>query len=225
MKSKKPLPKGAAKRVSTKKPKTTVARKKPVLPLRTSKPSAPAKETKLTPKQQRFVDEYLIDLNATQAAIRAGYSPKTANEQGAQNLAKLSIATEVQKAMDARSQRCEITQDRVLKELARLAFFDIRKLYKPNGDLKGIHELDEDSAAVLSSVEALEEFEGTGKERKAVGYTKKVKIFDKVASINLAMRHLKMLTDKNEVTGPNGGPQQMEHSVKDSVLDRIASYS
>ena len=80
-----------------------------------------AKKAKLTEKQQRFVDEYLIDLNATQAAIRAGYSVKTANEQGSQNLAKLSIQQAIAKQMAERSKRTGINQDRVVLELAKIA--------------------------------------------------------------------------------------------------------
>lgn len=77
----------------------------------------------LTPKQQRFVDEYLIDLNATQAAIRAGYSAKTANEIGAQNLAKLSIQKAIEAAKNQRQQRTQITQDRVIGGLLHEAEF------------------------------------------------------------------------------------------------------
>ncbi len=76
---------------------------------------------KLTPKQARFVEEYLIDLNATQAAIRAGYSAKTANEQGAQLLAKLSIRQAVAEAQAIRSKRTEITQDEVIQGLKKEA--------------------------------------------------------------------------------------------------------
>lgn len=72
---------------------------------------------KLTPKQQRFVDEYLIDLNATQAAIRAGYSPKTAGQIGEQNLKKLEIQAAIQKAQAERSERTLVTQDMVIKGL------------------------------------------------------------------------------------------------------------
>ena len=75
----------------------------------------------LTPKQARFVEEYLIDLNATQAAIRAGYSAKTANEQGAQLLAKLSIRQAVAEAQVIRSKRTEITQDEVIQGLKKEA--------------------------------------------------------------------------------------------------------
>ncbi len=75
----------------------------------------------LTPKQARFVEEYLLDLNATQAAIRAGYSKKTANEQGAQLLAKLSIREAVAEAQAIRSKRTAITQDEVIQGLKKEA--------------------------------------------------------------------------------------------------------
>ncbi len=78
----------------------------------------------MTQKQKRFVEEYLIDLNATKAAIRAGYSPKTANEQGSQNLAKVSIQAAIDKAMAERSRRTGINQDRVVQELAKLALLN-----------------------------------------------------------------------------------------------------
>ena len=75
----------------------------------------------LTPKQRRFVDEYLVDLNATQAAVRAGYSARTANEQGARLLANVGIATAIQTAQEARSERLQLSQDDVLRGLHREA--------------------------------------------------------------------------------------------------------
>lgn len=80
----------------------------------------------LTDKQEMFVKEYLVDLNATQAAIRAGYSKKTARKIGQENLTKPDIQAAIQKAMNERSKRVEITADRVLQELAHIAFDDIR---------------------------------------------------------------------------------------------------
>lgn len=77
---------------------------------------------KLTEKQKRFVQEYLVDLNATAAAKRAGYSPKTASEQGARLLVNVKVQEAIQKAMEKRQNRVEITQDRVLQELAAIAF-------------------------------------------------------------------------------------------------------
>lgn len=153
----------------------------------------------MTPKQRRFCEEYLIDLNATQAAIRAGYSRKTARVAGYENLTKPYIAAAIESAMKARQHRTHITQDRVLQELARIAFFDIRKLYKDDGTLKAPHELDDDAAAVLSGVDIVE-MAGSESE-SVVMYTKKAKVFDKTAALTLAMRHLGILNDKVEHSG------------------------
>lgn len=79
---------------------------------------------KLTPKQKAFVSEYLIDLNATQAAVRAGYSKKTAGAIGGENLEKPEIQEAIQKATYKRSERTEITQDKVIAEIAKYAFKD-----------------------------------------------------------------------------------------------------
>jgi phage terminase small subunit len=76
---------------------------------------------KLTEKQKRFVEEYLIDLNATQAAIRAGYSENTARFIGAENLTKPNIQSEIEKSMNERSKRTEITSDYVLGSLKKVA--------------------------------------------------------------------------------------------------------
>lgn len=125
----------------------------------------------LNAKQRRFVAEYLIDLNATQAAIRAGYSKKTANQIGGENLLKPDIQAEIAKRQQKRSERTEITQDRVLKELARIGFSDIRKAVKwgetqlkvadsESGETEPYHgvalvnsdEIDDDTAAAISEV-------------------------------------------------------------------------
>lgn len=159
----------------------------------------------LNHKQRTFVAEYLIDLNASAAARRAGYKGD-ANTIGPRLLANVGIRTEIEAAMKAREERTHITQDRVLQELARIAFFDIRKLYNENGGMKAPHELDDDAAAVLSGVEVTEEFDGRGDDREHVGTTKKAKVFDKGTALTLAMRHLGMLKDKTEITGANGTP-------------------
>ena len=90
----------------------------------------------LTEKQKRFAEEYLIDLNATQAAIRAGYSAKTANEQGSRLLANVSIQKAISKAIAERSGRTKISQDRVVNELAKIAFLNIADLIDQNGNMK-----------------------------------------------------------------------------------------
>ena len=106
--------------------KTTT--KKPAATKKVAGKAAPVRQLGLTEKQQRFVDEYLVDLNATQAAIRAGYSPHTANEQGAQLLAKLSVQHAVREARSAQQKRTAITADTVLMEIANIALADAREL-------------------------------------------------------------------------------------------------
>lgn len=179
----------------------------------------------LTNKQRRFVDEYLIDLNATQAAIRAGYSKKTANEQGARLLANVSVMLVVQEAMKARENRTHITQDRVLQELARIAFFDIRRLYNDDGTLKRPDQLDDEAAAVLAGVDVVEqtahEADEDGNMKAVPLLTKKAKVFDKTAALTLAMRHLGMLKDKVEHSGQIG----VQIKAKEMTDDELAAIA
>lgn len=161
----------------------------------------------LTPKHQRFVDEYLVDLNATAAYGRAGYTARgnAAEVNACRLLRTAKVAAAVQEAMKAREQRTHITQDRVLQELARIAFFDIRKLYNDDGTLKSPTDLDDDAAAVLSGVDVVEqgavEMDEDGNLQSVPLFTKKAKVFDKGAALTLAMRHLGMLTEKIEHSG------------------------
>jgi phage terminase small subunit len=144
---------------------------------------------KLTAKQQRFVDEYLIDLNATQAAIRAGYSVETANEQGSQNLAKLSIQSQIAKEMAERSKRTGINQDRVVLELAKIALVKMTDVINDNAEINP--EAKEDDLACIESVKVkrIPTKEGTGIERE-------VKLASKIKALELLGKHLGMWNDK-----------------------------
>jgi phage terminase small subunit len=158
----------------------------------------------LTPKQERFVQEYLIDLNGKQAAIRAGYSVRRAEVTASELLADRKVSEAVAAAQQRRAQRVEITQDRVLQELARLAFFDVRKLYREDGSLKSPNELDDDAAAVLAGIDVVEMVGGADVSadegvQHVPMYTKKAKVWDKAAALGLAMRHLGMLNDKLKI--------------------------
>jgi phage terminase small subunit len=152
---------------------------------------------KPTPKQRRFVDEYLIDLNATQAAIRAGYSVKTAGQIGEENIRKPEIQKMLQERMAAREKRTEISQDRVLQEYARLAFFDPRKLFDADGNLKRLTELDEDAAAIIAGMDVVE----FGNEKVGIGIIRKLKLADKLGALNSVARHLGMFEDRLKVLG------------------------
>jgi phage terminase small subunit len=151
-------------------------------------------EKQLTPKQARFVEEYLIDLNATQAAIRAGYSPKTARQIAEENLSKPNIHQAISKAQDKRSKRTEITQDMVLAELAKIAFTNMADFaqWGPNGiTLMSSEELTREAAAAVAEIQ-----ESTN---QAGGTTLKFKRFDKIKALELLGRHLGIFDDKLSV--------------------------
>lgn len=144
----------------------------------------------LTDKQERFVEEYLIDLNATQAAIRAGYSENTAYSIGHENLSKPEIQEAIQKRLERLSQKTEITAERVLREYAKLAFLDIRKAFDDKGNLKDISELDDDTAAAVAGLEFEDVFDGFGRDREKVGILRKVKLSDKKGALDSLAKHL-----------------------------------
>lgn len=141
----------------------------------------------LTPKQKRFVAEYLVDLNATAAAIRAGYSKKTAEVIGYENRRKPQIEAAINQAIQEREKRTEITQDMVLRETAKLAFFDIRKMFDNNGKPLDISELDDATAAALVGLDVQDI---TDQDGDYVSYVKKYKIADKIKALELLGKHL-----------------------------------
>ena len=144
----------------------------------------------LTAKQQAFVREYLIDLNATQAAIRAGYSPSSAGESGCENLTNSKIKDEIDKAMAIRSKRTGITAERVLQELARIAFFDSTVVANVNGrgsvELMPTDMLGADDRACIAEIS-----ETTTKDGGSV----KVKYHDKLKALDILAKHLKLTNE------------------------------
>jgi phage terminase small subunit len=159
---------------------------------------------KLTPKQKRFIEEYLIDLNGTQAAIRAGYSEKTAMEQGYQLLQKTSVQNAIQNAMIERSKRTEITQDRVLQELAKVGFADIKNFLSFNTDLTTVG-YDNKGNRITDYVHVVqlkdsEEIDGAViSEVSLKDGQLKFKLHDKMKALQDIGRHLGMFVDKSEV--------------------------
>ena len=147
----------------------------------------------LTEKQRRFVDEYLIDLNATQAAIRAGYSVKTAREQASQNLTKLNVQQAISEKMAERSKRTGVNQDRIVMELAKIAFINAADVI--NSDDATIKEgaTIDDTAAIQSvKVKVIPTKEGDGVERE-------IRLNDKLKALELLGKHLGMWNDKLDV--------------------------
>lgn len=153
---------------------------------------------KLTPKQATFVSEYLLDLNATQAAIRAGYSKNRASEIGYQLLQKTTVQAAIQEAKEARSERIEVSADRVLQELIRLGTSNVKQLFDNRGNLLDIHEIDDNTAAAISSIEVVMEKGQEGNETTV--FTKKVRFWDKKGSLELIGKHLGIFEPKQQET-------------------------
>ena len=164
---------------------------------------------KLTPKQIRFVDEYLVDFNATQAAIRAGYSPKTAAAAAARLLRNVNIQAEIARRQKDLQRRTEVTQDRVVKELARVAFADatdyacVETLTYENEDgtvspvqivsPKDTDTLSDDQRAAIAGIK-----------HGANGI--EIKLHDKIKALELLGRHIGMFNDKLEVKATVDNP-------------------
>jgi phage terminase small subunit len=152
-------------------------------------------------REQLFVTEYLKDntLNATQAAIRAGYSAKAARQIGTELVAKPSIAFAIKQEMDVRAMRNRISADRVLIEIARLALVDIRNLIGDDGAIKPIEAWDNDTAAAVTQIEVTELYEDVGGGEKVhTGRVKKVRLADKTRNLELLARHLGMVGKDKE---------------------------
>ena len=146
----------------------------------------------LSEKQQRFVQEYIIDLNARQAAIRAGYSPKTAGAQSSRLLTNVNIQDEIAKAMEDRGKRTGVTQDRVLVELSAIAFAKATDYV----------EVDNNGSVKIKPTSEL-----TTEQKKAIAGIKEgangieIKLVDKTKALEMLSRHLGLFNDKLNVNG------------------------
>ncbi|MQM38768.1 hypothetical protein KBTX_02787 [wastewater metagenome] len=164
--------------------------------------------TKITDKQEAFAREYLTDLNATQAAIRAGYSAKTASQTGHELLGKPAVAEHIAELKAERERRLEVNADTVVRELARVGLMDPRKLFNGDGTPKPIHELDDDTAAALHSLDVAR----IGNDEVGVGQVLKYRFSDKVAALDKLMKHL-------------GGYEKDNRQQGDTVVELLNAIS
>ncbi|HIE0350522.1 TPA: terminase small subunit [Pseudomonas aeruginosa] len=144
----------------------------------------------LTKKQRLFVDEYLIDLNATQAAIRAGYSTRRATEIGYQLLQRTEVAQAIQAAMAERSKRTEVEADYVIRRLREIDEMDVLDILEDDGSFRSIRDWPRAWRQFLSGIEIAELFEGRGDDRRIAGVLRKVKWPDKLRNLELLSRHV-----------------------------------
>ncbi len=159
-----------------------------------------AGSNKLTPKQEAFAREYIVDMNGKQAAIRVGYSVKTAESQASRLLSNAKVAARVQDLTQASFKRVDVRADGVLKELARIGYVDMLPILNDDGTVKHLKDWPEDVRRALAGIDVAETFEMVDGKREWTGYIKKIKFWDKPKSLELMGRNQKLFTDKLEIT-------------------------
>ena len=164
---------------------------------------------KLNDKQRRFVQEYLIDLNATQAAIRAGYSPKTAGQQGFDLLKNPEVQAALDQAKIERSEETKIDAAWVLTRLAEEATADVGDLYHADGHLKPIHEWPKIWRQGLVAGIDVEEIQVEGVK---MGEIKKIRLSDRIKRLELIGKHVKV----------NAFQEVVQHKGLEGLADRLA---
>lgn len=180
----------------------------------------------LTIKRAMFVQEFLVDLNGTQAAIRSGYAPASANVESCRLLADDRVVAAIQEAMDARAARIGISQDRVAIELAKLGFSNMLDYIDvpDDGDVAvNLTGMTREQAAALSEVTTEEVTTGGGANTQTTKRVK-IKLADKRAALVDLGRHLGMFKERVELTGKDGGPVEVE-SARERIARRIAGIA
>lgn len=162
----------------------------------------------LTPKQQAFVDEYLIDLNATQAALRAGYSERTAYSQGQRLLKHVEVQQAIQQAQQERKQRTQVDADRVLLELSRIAFSDVMEHYEADefGRLSLTDTAPSGASAAVASIKRKTRTFTTKEGDTTTTHEVEYKVWDKNTALANLGKHLGLFVERHEVTGKDGEP-------------------
>ncbi|EML0361272.1 terminase small subunit [Providencia rettgeri] len=173
----------------------------------------------LTDKQEMFCREYLVDLNATQAAIRAGYSDKTANRTASENLSKPDIQLRISELLKKRSDRLQIDADYVLNRLVEIDQMDVLDILHDDGGIKPIHEWPKVWRTSLSGMDLAEMFESKDGERDLVGIMKKIKWPDKVKNLELLGKHVKVQAFKDKVEHSGGLSVSSVASLMDEIGD------
>ena len=179
----------------------------------------------LSPKRARFVQEYLIDLNATQAAIRAGYSEKTANQQGARLLANVGVKAAVEQGLAEAAERNKLTLDKVIAELRLLGFANMQDYMRvgPDGDpYLDFSALTREQAAALTEVTVEDFKDGRADDARDVRRVK-FKLADKRSALVDLGKHLGGFKDRVEHTGKDGGPIETQ-DVSDTELARRTAF-
>lgn len=175
----------------------------------------------MTPMQAKFAQEYLVDQNAMQAALRAGYAAEYAQTKSYELLDHAEIRPIIAKYAKKQADKLELTAEKVLGELSRIAFFNPKSLYDSEGKLKSIEQIEDDAAVCITNIEEEEIFEGYGKDRRSVGRLKKIKLASKIDALDKLGKHLKLFNDTVDINITVGLAERLlaARNRKDKVID------
>ena len=174
----------------------------------------------MTEQVKRFCDKYFETLNGTQSAIYAGFSEKTARQQASQMLATQEVEDYLQELRIKLADETGITQKRVLTEIARLAFSDIRKYYNGDNQLIPVTDLDDDAAAALSSVKIDELYAGD----VTIGQTKEIRLYNKLDGLEKLSKHLGIYGKDNEQSRPQNNINLTKEAIDKLSNDLDGKY-
>lgn len=201
-------------------------KKKKVKPItRVSKKVSKKASKELTPKEARFVLEYLVDLDVERAANVAGFSPSMAHTKAfmwvRDGKTKPHVFNAIRKQQAKLIRKTEVTQERIVTEYAKLGFLDPSRFYDSDGELIPVPDLPKEVAATLTEINVLTSINPDG---DSIDTLKKIKWSDKKGALDSLSRHLGMFIDKHELTGKDGSKLFPELSDAD-LDDRIAAMT
>ena len=153
--------------------------------------------------QERFVSEYMIDKNARNAAIRAGFSERSAHELGSRMLKKVEIAAEIARREAEIAQKCDVSVEKIMREYARIAFFDPGDFFNDDGTLRHILEIPEDARRAISSLDINKLRAVQGDDVRVEEIVRKIRTSSKVGCLDSLARIMGLMKDQVEVTMPD----------------------
>lgn len=172
---------------------------------------------KLTERQKKFIDQYMVDFIGGDAVRRSKvFKTKYPDQTAAQLLRNPAVQAEIARRRKAQTDRLQIKADEVLLEIKKLAFSDLRKAFNDDGSLKDMSEIPDDVAAALAGIDVDELFDGRGEDRQKIGYTKKIKLWDKLKALQMLGEHCGIFKPK----GDEGAAETFGQIVKD-VFDAL----
>jgi len=173
-------------------------------------------------KQESFCREYIVDLNGTQAAIRAGYSPKTANEQASRMLAKVNVQKRIAELKEERNEKVDVNAEYVLKRLYEIDNLDIIDILNDSGDLLPIKQWPEAWRKSVNGIEVIQ----MKSQDEIIGYLKKVKGLDKVRNLELLGKHVDIgaFKEKIEATGKDGKDLFPTNDLSKLTTEELKQY-